>query len=329
LLASEVQRKLEVDYPQLGEVRPVYATGDGLPEYISYMIQFFIALSLLITVLSLIRGGLSWVMAKGDPGKIKEGKERLTGSVFGIIIILSSFLFLSSINPALVELESLEVVKVEESFPPGIYLSPYDYIPENIEEMSGDVYRTSHPIRNLEDREVKSIRIANQLDGEGEILGYYYAVVVHGLSAFRGRCEIFINDSSSPKDFSVPENISSVSVIRVNNEPLEIGGVTAHLRPDFNERYPSENLTVYTDGFSPLSINEVWSIDIDGLYGVILASGNSWETTRDGCGVFLDSKPLSDLKEHHMNKCNPRKEMPFFAAYDSCASHYMVLPLFR
>ncbi len=324
------QRRLEVDYPQIGEIRPIYVEGEGLPEYIIYMVGFLIVLAVLVTIFSLIRGGISWLTARGDPVKIKEGKDRVSGSIFGLIIILSSFLFLSSINPILTEMKELEVVETEEDpFPPGIHLSSSANIPENIEDMDEDTYRITQSIRNLEDKEVRAIRIANQLDREGNILGYYYVIVVHELSAFRGRCAVFVNDTSSPKDFSVPGDISSVSVIQISKDPLDTGNVRAYMRPDFNENYPSQSLDLHTKNFRALSIPEVWSIDVDGLYGIILASGDSWETTGDGCGVFLDSKPLPDLKEHHMNKCNPRKMMPFFAAYESCATHYMVLPLFR
>jgi hypothetical protein len=321
--------RFEVDYPQLGDVRPIYAEGDGLSEYVIYMVQLLIVLATLITVIALIRGGLSWLTARGDPMKIKEGKERITGSVFGLIIVLSSFVFLSNIDPTLVQLKELEVIEVEESFPPGIYISSSQIIPENIEDMSGDVYRISQSVRNLEDIEPRAIRLANQLDREGNILNFYYAVVLHELSAFRGRCVIFINEDPNPRDFIVPEGVSSISIIQVNANPPEIGGVRVYMRPDFNEDYPAETLVTTTNRITPLSIPEVWSIDIDGNYGVILTSGDSWETTENGCGVFLEAKPLSDLKENHMNRCNPRRMMPFFAAYESCSTHYMALPLFR
>ncbi len=327
--AQETQRRLEVDYPQIGDIKLVSSEGEGLSEYVVYMVYFLIVLAIAITIFSLVRGGVSWLTARGDPMKIKEGKDRITGSIFGLIIILSSFTFLSSIDPTLVELEELEVVEVEESFIPGVYLSPDQTIPKDMEDIPSDVRRISAPVRNLEDFTFSAIRIANQLDGRGEILGYYYAVVLHEFRGFRGRCVVLKNDSIEPQDFIVPEGVSSISVIRVNNDPLEVGGMRAYARPDFNESYPSQSLNLHTENFEPLSIKETWSVDIAGSYALILASGDSWETTGDGCGVFLDSKPIPDLKEHHMNKCNPRKAMPFFSAYESCSTHYMVLPLFK
>ena len=329
LFAQEEEKYFEVDYPQIQEIRPVYVEGGGFPEFVTYMVYFLIAFSVAITIFSLIRGGLSWLTAKGDPYKIKEGRERINGAIFGLIIILSSSLFLSSINPQLIKMERLEIIETEESFPPGIYLSPEDYIPENPEEIGEDVFRISRPVRNLEGFSVKTIRIANHLDNKGELAGYYYAVLLHGLPSYRGRCSLFINNETQFKDFSVPEGVTSVSIIQVRENPLVEGKVTAYMRPDFNENYPSQPLNTSGMGFSPLSINGVWSVDIEGKYAVVLASGNSWETTENGCGIFLDSKPIPDLKEHHMNKCNPIKSVPFFAAYESCSTHYTVFPLFR
>jgi hypothetical protein len=329
LSAQDNEKYFEVDYPQIQELRPVYVEGGGFPEYIEYMVYFLIAFSAAVTIVSLVRGGMSWVTAQGDPVKIKDGRERIGGAIFGLIIILSSSLFLNSLNPQLIKMDHLEVIEVEQPYPPGIHLSQLTYIPEDEEEFGKEVFRISRANRNLEEFNVKSIRIANHLDSSGELAGYYYAVLLHELPSFRGRCALYINDTIEPKDFQVPDGVKSVSVIQVRPTPLVEGRVTAYVRPDFNENYPSQPLNTSSTDFSPLSIRGVWSIDIEGKYGVILASGNSWETTADGCGVFLDSKPIPDLKEHHMNKCNPIHVVPFFAAYESCSTHYVVFPLFR
>ncbi len=329
---EEAPRRLEVEYPEIGGFRPVYMERDALPEYVIYIVQFLIFLAASITVFTLVTGGLIWVTAEGDPMKAKEGKERVASSVFGLIIVLSSVAFLSAISPTLIELEHLEeVAEIESPIPPGIYLSSRAYITEDLKEMGEDVFRITSSNRNLRDmgEGTRSLRIVNQLNERGELMGYYYGVVIHELPAFRGRCEFFINDSVNPRDFSIPEDIASITIIRINADPPETGEVMAYARPDFNENHPYQTLRLFTERFTPLSIGEVWSIDIEGSYGVILGSGDSWQTTGDGCGVFLDSKPLPDLKGHHMNRCNPRREVPYYAAYDSCATHYITLPLFR
>lgn len=322
---------LEVDYPRIDSYSPSYTERQGLPDYVVYIIQLLTGIALVITVISLVKGGLLWMTSTGEPLKVKSSKEQLSSAVMGFLIILSSFVFLSAIDPTLLDLDELEVVEVEESHPPGIYLSLEEDIPEEIEEESENIYRITTSTRNLREisGQVRSIRIANQVGQEGSLMGYYYGVVLHEEQAFRGRCEYFVNSETGPLDISVSGSVTSVTVIRIDEIPSETGGVTAYERPDFREDYPYQMLERFTDNFRNLEISEVWSLDIEGNYGVILASGDSWETTQEGCGVFLDSNPMPDLKGHHMNRCNPRRETPYYAAHESCATHYAVFPLFR
>ncbi len=324
---------LEIDYPEIGGFRPVYEETGGISEYLLYITQFLIGLSIVVTVFSLVKAGILWMTSAGKPLKIKESKEQLSSALMGLLIILFSFVFLSAIDPTLLELKELEVIEVEETHPPGVYLSLSGEFPDEVEEEgeAEDVYRISSSVRNLEELRgrVESIRIANQTGQEGELIGYYYGVILHEEPAFRGSCEIFVNEGVEPEDFSVSGSVSSVTVIRIDENPPEEGGVTAYERPDFREDHPYQRLGRVTTSLNPLGIDGVWSIDIEGNYGVLLSSGSSWESMEDGCGVLLDGKPIPDLKGHHMNRCNPRRETPFFAAYESCATHYAVFPLFQ
>ncbi len=323
---------MEADYPEIGGLRPVFAEEEGFSGYVLYIAQFLIGLALIITVLALVKGGILLMTSAGDPLKIRNSKEQFSAALMGLLIVLSSFVFLSAIDPKLLKLEELEVIEIEETHPSGIYFSLEETFPEEIKEEDEDnIYRTTSPIRNLEELRgrIRSVRIVNQTGQEGELIGYYYGVILHEDPAFRGKCEFFMNEGSEPLDFSVSGNVSSISVVRIDENPPEEGGVTAYERPDFRDDYPSQSLGRFTKDFRPLNISEVWSLDIEGNYGVVLASGNSWGSMQDGCGILLDAKPISDLKGHHMNKCNPRKATPFFAAYESCASHYLVFPLFQ
>ena len=336
---------LELYYPEIREIQPTHADAETFPLYINYLVYLLVAVAAMITVISLIRGGISWLTAQGDPAKIKEGRDRITSSVFGLIIILSSFVFLDSINPDLKRIHELEVVEIEEpDFAPGIYLSSETTIPEEREDMGEEVRRIRGPIRDLDDFELRSLRIVNAVSqdgglleygrGEGEIpLTFYYAIVLHKDPGYRGNCALLLNDGPEPKDFTdLPEGVSSITVMQVNKNPVDPGRVVAYQKPDFNESYPFQSLSAATQELTSLipqlRVN-TWSFDVVGKYGVILASGHSWETTNNGCGVFLDSKPMPDLKQHHMNKCEPNYDPPHFGSYKSCSTHYAVFPLFR
>jgi len=324
---------LEVEYPEIEGFRPVYEEREtALTEYLLYITQFLIALAIVVTVFSLVRAGVLWMTSRGDPLKVRESKEQLSSALMGLLIVLFSFAFLSAIDPELVELRELEVIETEEDHPAGVYLSLEGDFPEEVEEEgeAEGVYRISSSVRHLEELSgrIEAIRIANQTGQKGELIGYYYGVILHEEPAFRGRCEFFVNEGTEPEDFTATGDFASVTVVRIDESPPEEGGVTAYEKPDFREDHPYQRLGRFTENFRPLDIDEVWSLDIEGSYGVVLSSGSSWEEMGDGCGVLLDGKPVSDLKGYHMNRCNPRRATPFFAAYESCATHYAVFPLF-
>ncbi len=324
---------MEVNYPEIGGLSSTHLIGESLPDYLIYIVQFLVAFAVIVSVFSIISGGVLWVTSGGNPLKIKEGKEKFSSAILGLIIILSSYTFLFSLNPDLTEVDDPVIEERKESHPPGIYLSAENAIPLDFEEISDDVRRIERSKRNLEELggSIRTIRIANPLNNRGEVTDYYYGVLIQEDRGFRGRCEFLVNPSPEVKDFTINDNknISSVTVIQINANPPERGFVTAHSRPDFREDYPYETLNLNALSMQRLSINGVWSLDIEGSYGVVLSSGEDWETSDDGCGVFLESNPISDLKGHHMNLCNPRKITPIYAAYDSCSTHYVALPLFR
>ncbi len=54
-----------------------------------------------LALLAFIVGGLYWFTAAGDKNKIAKGKSILTGTVMGIIIILSAFLIINFVISAL------------------------------------------------------------------------------------------------------------------------------------------------------------------------------------------------------------------------------------
>lgn len=302
-------------------------TREGFPEHLIYIVQFLVVLAIAITILSLVRSGLLWMVSEGDPLKIKNAKEQLVSALMGFLIILSSYLILSALDPLLVEVGDVSLQEKDEEVFPGVHFSFEDEFNEE-----GEVYRATAPVRNLEElgEELRSFRIINQTDEEGDLVGYYYGVVLHEDPSYRGRCEFFVNTDPDPKDFEVPGEFSSVTVVRIseNYHPREESYVKVYELPDFREEGGVERLDAQERGLTPLSLEEVWSMDIKGRYGIVLSSGDSWETTKEGCGVFLNSKPIADLKGHHMNTCDPLEGAPLFASYKSCATHYVAFPLF-
>ena len=99
------QKKLEIIYPTVPGAETPTTTKTALPEYLKYVFTFAIMVAGLLAFGALIYGGFSYLTSAGDPSKMKEGQDQIMAGFLGLIIILSSYLILNTINPQLVILE--------------------------------------------------------------------------------------------------------------------------------------------------------------------------------------------------------------------------------
>ncbi|MEK7631235.1 MAG: pilin, partial [Patescibacteria group bacterium] len=100
----------------------IIITGNTLGEYIAALYVFMVgAIGILATVMTMY-GGLRWVLAAGDRGKIQEAKETISSAIIGVILALSAYLLLLTISPKLVKFTSLTlkpVKPIEQVFAEG------------------------------------------------------------------------------------------------------------------------------------------------------------------------------------------------------------------
>ncbi len=333
---------LEVEYPEIGEFRPTSLDSGGFPEYIRYISQFLIIIAGIVAFGSFAYGGFLKMTSAGEPLKEQKSKSRIISSLAGLIIVLSSYLFLNAIDPRLVTLEQLNVSLVDDIHSPGIYLSKdgnFYTEPHQIEERRENVRRLNSSEGGLGSLqgEIQAIRIVNPTEDEeedGEIV-FRYLVVLHGEENFRGECEIYIT-SQREQTFSLsPEvrtKLASISVARTQREDEDpYGGVVAYDKTEFSRDANSQRLDP-TDNLTGIGIEGIWSIDIDGAYGIVLASGENWNAMAnrgEECVLFTTARPITSLYGHYMNRCEPFWLSTFFAAYDSCTTHYALFPLYR
>jgi hypothetical protein len=74
----------------------------GLSEYVIYFFNFAILSTGLILFVALIYGGILYLTSVGQVAKLKAAKEQIVSAFLGIIILLSSYIILTTINPQLV-----------------------------------------------------------------------------------------------------------------------------------------------------------------------------------------------------------------------------------
>lgn len=96
------QRKLEIIYPTAPGAETPTTVKTALPEYLKYVFTFAIMIAGLLAFGALIYGGFLYLTSAGDPSKMKDGQDQIIAGFLGLIIVLSSFLILNTINPQLV-----------------------------------------------------------------------------------------------------------------------------------------------------------------------------------------------------------------------------------
>ena len=95
-------RELEIVYPQIpNAVRPT-TVKTLLQDYIKYIFNFAIIISGIIAFVSLIYGGVRYLASAGNPSTMGDARGQMFAGILGLIILLLSYIMLTTINPQLV-----------------------------------------------------------------------------------------------------------------------------------------------------------------------------------------------------------------------------------
>lgn len=78
---------------------------DSLPVFVAKFYKFSIGLIAILAVIMIMFGGLQWIFASGNMGKVSDAKSTITAAIAGLILALTSYVILYNINPKLVNLE--------------------------------------------------------------------------------------------------------------------------------------------------------------------------------------------------------------------------------
>ncbi|MEK9135139.1 MAG: hypothetical protein AAB451_02470 [Patescibacteria group bacterium] len=95
-------RELEVTYPAVGNIPGPSSTRTLLPDYVKYIFNLIVAFSSLVVFGVMTYAGFQYVTSTGNPSTMKDAQDRIWSAVIGAIIILASYLLLTTINPQLV-----------------------------------------------------------------------------------------------------------------------------------------------------------------------------------------------------------------------------------
>ncbi len=77
-------------------------------QYMSTLFTTFITVAAVLAVLMIVIGGIQYITSFSGSGK-EQGKERIWNAVFGLLIAVSAFLILQTVNPDLVSSDTLSL----------------------------------------------------------------------------------------------------------------------------------------------------------------------------------------------------------------------------
>jgi len=97
-------RTLEVTYPSVIGQAPT-TTGTPPGQFIVYLVNFAIWGSGFIALLVIVIGGLRYLASAGNPEIMQESKNQITAALSGLLILVSIYLILGTINPELTNLQ--------------------------------------------------------------------------------------------------------------------------------------------------------------------------------------------------------------------------------
>jgi hypothetical protein len=108
--------QLEVPIPTLhGGSATFNFTGDTGPiaDYIKAIYTFAVGAVGIVAAVVLMIGGVTWITAGGNASSVGEAKSMIGAALTGMVLVLTSYLILGQVNPALINLQS-DVIKSPE-----------------------------------------------------------------------------------------------------------------------------------------------------------------------------------------------------------------------
>jgi len=95
--------------PTEGQKVKVEDTG----KYFEAIFNFVLAAAAILAVIMIVIGGLKHIGAAGNPNTIKDAKDQIYWAILGLILALSSWMILNTINPDLLKLDFTVPAKIQ------------------------------------------------------------------------------------------------------------------------------------------------------------------------------------------------------------------------
>lgn len=123
VLAQDTQTLKAPFLPSLGSFCNLkditYTPGENvavswIADCVNGLYHYMIVIGSVAAVIIIMIGGVLYISAAANPGYANTGKKLILGALFGIVLLLGSYLILNLINPRLVELPSIGLTTIEQ-----------------------------------------------------------------------------------------------------------------------------------------------------------------------------------------------------------------------
>ncbi|PJA94148.1 MAG: hypothetical protein CO133_00490, partial [Candidatus Komeilibacteria bacterium CG_4_9_14_3_um_filter_37_5] len=118
---SKTNPLLSVQIPGLGVFSPIkcevtggkegYCNIPWLGEYISALYNYGVKVVAVLAVVMIMVGGWRWIFAGGNAARIGAAKKVIASAIIGLILMLTSYMLLTVINPSLLSMDSISLTK--------------------------------------------------------------------------------------------------------------------------------------------------------------------------------------------------------------------------
>lgn len=120
----------------------VTVTGRTLGEYLSTVYVWFSGIVGILAAVMLLWGGFRWLTAAGNESRVESAKETIYSAIIAVILVLTAYTLLNTINPELVKIRDLTSIIAPIS--PIVQESElYETAPRYSEALEGDTKATT------------------------------------------------------------------------------------------------------------------------------------------------------------------------------------------
>lgn len=187
-IASAAQ--LEVQYPAISG--QTIGADTTLPEYVLYLFKAGMFVGFFAVFLSLTIAGVIYLLSPAKPDLRASAKDRVGGAISGLLILVSTYLIITTINPQLSILRISQLPSLPP--PPPVAAIPGVYFYNQAGCQAGP---NDNPISNTLSRPDLGTLKNNRTNSVGIVQGVNsYITILYDRVNFWGRCQ-YINPNSS------------------------------------------------------------------------------------------------------------------------------------